>query len=306
MLALLGSGALSHHTFGIRKPADIDLLGTFDDCQEHIKYVGKAERITANYPAQSGKKIIVKTTEHIREYEVAWPDSDSEALLKIIEADKRFISDWDHGGVLVPDLDVLYALKMSHRYRKDSPHFKKTLDDILLMRKLGAKIRPEHQEWLTWRERETYQNVLPKLNQSKKDFFDNSSNIYTLDHDSIHEAVKHLDMPAYEYFKPDTAEVMTSKELFFKCSRKVQMYAALEEVMVLSIERSIHPFPEVDRRWAFNKAHEKLATSISSGWFREHVWESYYEIQGMYSEDYVDKFYDALHNGRIKPFEEQQ
>lgn len=306
MLTLLGSGALTHHTFGIRKPLDVDLLGTYEDIQKHIKYVSKVEKVIANYPTDSGRKIIVKTIEHIREYEVCWEGSDSEALLKIIENDKKsFVSDWEHGLCRVPDLDILYMLKMSHRYRKDSIFFKKTLDDILLMRKLGAKIRPEHQDWYEWRQRETYQNVLPKLNQSKKEFFDNSASIYTLDHDSIHEAVKHLPQPAYEYFKPDTAEVMTSKVMFFRCPREVQIYAAVEEVMVLSIERAIHPFKLIGekRRWAFDMAHMKLATSISSGWFREFVWENYYEVQAMYSEEYVDKFYDALHNGRIKPFE---
>jgi hypothetical protein len=307
MLALLGSGALGYYTADLRKPADCDLLGSYEEIQEHIRYVGKVEKIVANYPADSGRKIIVKTTEHIREYEVCWEGSDSEALLKLIVADeKSFLSDWDHGNLIVPDLDVLYALKMSHRYRKDSPHFKKTLDDILLMRKLGAKIRPAHEEWLKWRERETYTNALPKLNQSRKDFFDNSNSIYTLNHDCIHEAVKHLDRPAYEYYKPDAAEVMTSKEMFFACSEEVRLYGAIEEVMVLSLERSIYPFPNVDRKWAFDMAHMKLASSISSGWFREFVWENYYKVQAMYSEDYVDKFYEALHNGKIKSFEEMK
>ena len=114
--------------------------------------------------------------------------------------------------------------------------------------------------------------------------------------------MKHLERPAYEYFKPDTAEVMTSKEMFFKCDKAIQLYAALEEVMVLSIERSIHPFPDVDWRWAFNMAHMKLSTSISSGWFREFVWENYDVVQSMYSEEYVNKFYRALEAGQIKPF----
>ncbi|MGZ8887954.1 MAG: DUF7275 domain-containing protein [Halobacteriota archaeon] len=303
-LAIMGSHALNLYQF-VRTPVDMDLLGTYDDCVAYIKQLGKRERIVYNVPADGGKKIIVKTKGeadklNIYEFEIAWPDSNSEALLKLIEDDQYT---WNQPGLMIPAIDILYTLKMSHRYRKDSPHFLKTMEDIHTMRKLGAKIRPEHMEWFKWREKETYNYALPKLNQSKKDFFDNSTSIYTLDHDSIHEAVKHLEKPAYEYFKPDSAEVMTSKEMFFECAWPVQLFAALEEVMVLSIERSIHPYPDVDRRWAFNMAHMKLATSISSGWFREFVWENYYTVQDMYSEEYVDKFYEALHNGRIKSFE---
>ncbi len=276
---------------------------------KYIQNVKKTEKVLAQYPSDGGNKIILKTDKRIYECEVAWPNSCAEALLKII-ADGGW--EWKQVAFGVtdlqvftyPSLDVLYTLKMSHRYRKDSPHFLKTLRDIQLMRKLGAKIPSQYLEWFKWREAETYVNTLPKLNQSKKDFFDNSNDIYVVDHDSIHEAVKHLSRPAYEYFKSTMAEVMTSKGMFSDCSREVQLYAALEEVMVLSIERAILPFKLVGeaRRAAFDKAHMKLATSISSGWFREFVWENYDEVQAMYSEEYVEKFYKALAEGKIKKF----
>lgn len=298
MLAVLGSVALNNYQF-VRKPVDLDLLGTYDDVTAYVEKLKRTEKILAHYPIDSGRKIVIKTDKRIVEAEIAWPDSDSEALLKIIEDDQYT---FNKNGVLIPTLNVLYTLKMSHRYRKDSPHFLKTMNDILLMRELGAKIPEQYQEWYGWRQRETYQNHLPKLNVSKKDFFDNSSGIYTLQHDDIHLAVKHLDKPAYEYFKPDAAEVYTSKELFFKCSREVQLYSVLEEVMTLSLERSIHPFPSVNRRWAFNTAHQKLASSISSGFYREFVWENYHTVQDMYDEKYIDKFYEALHNGQIRKF----
>lgn len=312
MLALLGSRALAFYCDIDRTPMDTDLLGTYEDCTAYIKELGKRERILCNYPADGGKKIIVKTARGVRddpepkiyEFEVAWPESNSERLYNLIRHECGLAVHDDYGNwFAVASLDILYMLKMSHRYRKDSPHFLKTMNDIHRMRAVGAKMPVQYSDFFKDREKLTYVNTLPKLNQSKKDFFDNSSNIYTLDHDSIHEAVKHFERPAYEYFKPDTAEVMTSKEMFFESGRPVQLFSALEEVMVLSIERSIHPFPNVDRRWAFNMAHMKLSTSISSGWFREFVWENYGVVQSMYSEGYVDKFYKALAAGQIKPFE---
>jgi len=307
MLALLGSGALRHHTTDLRKPMDVDLLGRYDDIQEHIKYVSRSEKVLANYPSSGGTKIIFKTLSTIYEYDVAWEGSNNEALLRIIEEDSStFKSDWIDGLCLVPSLDILYMLKMSHRYRKDSPHFKKTMDDIWRMRAVGATIPVQYSEWFAERESLTYTNKLPNLNQSRKEFFDNSNSIYTVQHDDIHEAVKHLDRPAYEYYKPDATEVFTSKEMFYSVDESVRLYGALEEVMVLSIERAILPFSLVGdkRRWAFDMAHMKLASSISGGWFRNHVWENYYAVQAMYSEEYVDKFYKALEAGQIKPFEE--
>lgn len=299
MLVLLGSHALNHYTHA-RTPIDMDLLGTYDDCRDYIKQIGKTERILSDYPDSGGDKIVVKTDKNIYEFEVAWPDSNTEGLLNIIENDQYT---WVNDGWMIPTHHVLYMLKMSHRYKKDSPHFLKTMRDIQLLREFGAKIPEQHIEWFKERERLTYLNTLPKLNQSKKDFFDNSASIYTWDHDDIHEAVKHLDKPAYEYYKPDNAEVFTSKEMFFSVDEQVRLYGAIEEVMVLSIERSIYPFPNVDKRWAFDMAHMKLATSISSGWFREYVWENYDKVQAMYSSEYVNKFYSALEAGLIKKFE---
>lgn len=312
ILAILGSAALNQHHY-VREPSDWDILCSYDDAQFYIEEISKrGEKIKANYPSDGGAKIIVKTDVRIYELEICWHNSCSERLLKIIMLDnaQRVLKGGSvlmpFEGMLVPPLDVLLMIKMSHRYRKDSIFFKKTLDDILLMRSLGATMPAQYSEWLTERESLTYTNKLPNLNQSRKEFFDNSNSIYTVQHDDIHEAVKHLDRPAYEYYKPDATEVFTSKEMFYSVDEQVRLYGALEEVMVLSIERAILPFNLMGdkRRWAFDMAHMKLASSISGGWFREYVWENYYAVQAMYSEEYVDKFYKALEAGQVKPFEE--
>jgi hypothetical protein len=296
---VIGSQAIKFHVPEWREPLDTDLVGTYEEAEQYRK----THKPKVCYPIDSGNSIFMRGSDgHITEIEVAWEGSRAEKLVEFVENDHGTVWDSYLGGVLVPSLDVLYMLKMSHRYKKDSPHFKKTLDDILELRKLGAKIRPEHQEFYEQRMKDTYTNVLPKLNQSKEGFFDNDSSIYTLDHDSIHEAIKNLEKPAYEYFKDGA--VWCSKDLWDACDESVKLFAAYEEIGVLSIERSIHPFPNVDKRWAFDMAHMKLATSISSGWFREYVWENYYKIQSMYSEEYLYKFYDALNNGRIKKYGE--
>ncbi len=304
LMILIGSKAIKFHVPEWREPLDSDLVGTYEEVERYQRIM----KPKVCYPINSGSSVFMKASDtpsakgQITEIEVAWEGSRAEKLIKFVESDPETKEWWN---VKIPSLDVLYMLKCSHKYKKDSPHFLKTLRDIQALEKLGCKIREEHIEFFKERERDTYTNVLPKLNQSKVDFFDNSNGIYSLDHDGIHWAVKHLDKPAYEYFKPDSAEVMTSKEMFFACSREVQLYAAYEEICVLSLERAIHPFPHVDKRAAFDKAHMKLATSISSGWFRKFVYDEYDAIQSMYNVEYVDRFYEALNNGQIRPFKEE-
>lgn len=305
MLAIIGSMALNHYKY-YRKANDIDIVGTYEDINKFIKKLKDARMLKACYPMSEGKKIFISTEKFIIEAEVAWEDSTAKSLLKIIEETHENTGNlFDMEDVMIPPTSVLYMLKMSHRYRKDSPHFLKTMEDIHYLRnEMFAVIPKDHAWWYFAREKETYQNELPKLNVSKKEFFNNSTSIYTLDHDDIHMAIKLLNRPAYEYFKPDENEVYCSKDMFFKLPYRTQLLAGYEEACVLSIERSIHPYPDVKRKWAFDTALMKLCTSISSGWFREFCWENYYQIQDLYDVEYVDRFYEELYNGNIKNFKE--
>lgn len=200
-----------------------------------------------------------------------------------------------------PNVDMLYTLKMSHRYLKNSPHFYKTMVDIRFMRKLGAEIFD--QEWYVDRIKETYDYQHPKLNVASKDFFTSNVN-YVYNHDSIHLAMAHLDKPAYQYYMSGNAEVHCSKETFLSQPRAICMFGVLEEVYVLALERSQIPNNfKVDPKVSFMIALEKVCTSITSGWFREYAWENYEIIKHLYDETYVDKFKAGLESGIIQPFE---
>jgi hypothetical protein len=295
-MILIGSKALAYHA-NVRAPNDIDFVGDYDEAMELRKQIGAK----VCYPIQSGKSIFMQTEDKaIYEVEIAWEGSRAEKLVKFVESQPdNKLTPW---GSIVPSLDVLYLLKLSHRYLKDSPHWKKTMDDIRLMRKLGAKIRPEHEEFLKDREKDTYTSSLPKLNQSKEGFF--KDDIYTYDHDSIHEAIAIGTRPAYLEFKPTDSEVMVSKKMWDECSDQIKLNAAYEEICVLCLERALIPFPNSwpDPKKAFDLAHMKLASSISSGWFREVVWERYDDIQAMYNKGFIEKFNEGLKKGVVKPF----
>lgn len=309
MLALLGSRALAFYCDIGRTPMDTDLLGSYDDCVEYIKQLGKRERILCNYPAESGKKIIVKTAKGVRddtepniyEYEICWGDDNSSRLADIIFASCEIVKDKYGTEMALPHLDVLYMLKLSHRFKKNSPHFLKTLNDLKLMESAGAKFPEQYREWFVEREKLTYTNTTPKLNVGKKDFFTDDVP-YTYDHDSVHMAIKFLDKPAYHYFKEDENEVMVSREMFFKLPRQIQLLSVVEEAMTLAIERALVPFPDgMSPKQAFDYALSKCCTSIASGFWREFAYDNYSAVQELYDPTYFERFKAGVDSGVVTP-----
>lgn len=311
----IGSLALNEHvsrmqpTWALRQPMDVDIIATYEDAMAFLK----AEGCRFVEPLHEGRKLhgIAHTGPLGRpkhyEVELAWEASLPHALMTAV---------WDQS---VPDpfsderryatIDALYMLKMSHRYRKNSVHFRKTMDDIHALRNLGAKIPEEFMPWFKAREKETYTYSHPKLNTTRANFFADDGVNYKYDHDTIHQAIKVMEKPAFDYFKPDTAEVFCSKELFNACDYSVRRNAVYEESCVLALERSIVPHPGVlTPDQAFAKALEKVCTSITSGWFREFAWENYYQALEFYDEqttqgrNYIDLFKAGLDNGTVKLF----
>jgi hypothetical protein len=292
-IAIIGSVALKHHICVDRISADTDVVGDFDS----IKKMHKGMDIVKTYPFASGTKYFAQERNGaIIESEIAWESSLSEELLQLILDDPSTIT-W--GSSRTASLDVLYMLKMSHRYLRNSPHFLKTMRDIQLMRKHGAKIRPEHLDFFKRREAATYNYAHPSLKQNKKDFF-NDAVQYKYDHDDIHKAIKHLDKPAYSFFKVDEAEVQCSRNKFENCDHKIKLYSVLEEAYVLSLERAIIPHGIMSIKESFDMALMKLSTSISSAWWREWAWEHYDEVQALYNEEYVQRFWKAVEDNLVK------
>lgn len=301
---IIGSTAFAAHG-GRESKLDHDFIASYEDGLNFLKENG----CTEIYPANKGKKLIGKNKSNgfMYEHEIAWTNSTSEKLLDLVY-ETAFGNAGSLGGKIAT-LDTLYTLKMSHRYRKNSPHFAKTMQDIHVMRAMGAKIPDSLADWFKEREKETYDYGHPSLAQTKANFFAGDGVDYRYDHDSIHLAVKLQDRPAYDYFKPDTSEVYCSKEMFFNCSETIRLNAVYEESCVLALERSIITHPGVlTPESAFRKALEKVSTSITSGWFREYAWENYEAVLQLYEsltkagKGYVTLFEAGLANGTIKPF----
>jgi len=313
-MLLIGSGALNLqlHERGLndmrRAPRDYDIVCTYEQFEELHKEIG----FVHVEPMLKGKKIhaVDKERRHW-EFELAWDDSTAAELMRLVDGDPLTIRcPISMGGVLrvygVPSVHVLYALKMSHRYLKDSPHFAKTMKDIRLLRELGAVIQERYIGWFKRREDETYWYKHPNLNQKKDGFFNPNEGVkYVYDHDSIHKAVAHPLPPAYTLYMQEGAEVSCDKQKFFSLPEEERLRGVIEEAYVLALERSQipHGHKGVPPDWSFTTALRKVCSSITSGWFREYAWEHYEKAMETYDKNYVDRLKRGIETGIVKPYD---
>lgn len=296
-MLLIGSAALLHHTCGgdplnTRIPNDTDYIATHDEARQFIEQEGFKSVV----PNAKGTTLMCFGKGKPVEIMIAWPGSSTEDILNLEESMRG-----GYLGNLAASLNSLYLLKMSHRYLKNSPHFIKTRNDIMAMRRMGATI--EHPDILAKREKETYDYKHPSLMRNKKNFFDPSEGVpYKYDHDTIHLAMATEPLkPAYTFFKNDQAEVMIDRQKWDSMPLAVQLNSVLEESYVLALERSQIPHRnKISPERSFRMALQKVCTSISSGWWREFAWEHHSEVMGLFDSTYVNRFDAAVEAGIVK------
>lgn len=289
-MLLIGSRALLHHFPVVgREPRDWDYLCLDWELDRWV--LSGLPFITLFERTAKGAHAIMDG-EHY-EFEIVVQHSGS-------SGDMLLFNSYDEDRKIA-NPDELLMLKLSHRYLRNSPFFHKTRQDILFLRRKGVQLDEPLTALLKQREKETYTYAHPNLKQDKRSFF-NDDVPYVYDHDSIHRAVVE-GPPAYTFFSEDGEEVKSSRSKFDSLSLPARCAAGLEESYVLAIERSLVPYPGLlTPRQAFDKALEKVCTSITSGWFREFCWENYSTIQSMYDDKYYSRFQAALAAGRVMPF----
>ena len=269
---------------------DIDYIMSFEEFEKYktvVRWDG--------YVPVSGKNWIFRQDDDVVEVEIAWPGSSGERLLNYAEASATVFNN----NVIVADLNVCLMLKLSHRYLKNSPHFLKTMKDIKILRGEGAKLDVALTDILKAREGETYPYEHPDLDRTKDEFFVDK---YWFDHDSLHQAVAVFDEPMYTKFQVSGAEVSCDMDLFDKLSHGEKIFTVYEETAVLALERSFIPFGK-DEQWAFEKALEKVCTSITSGRFREFAWDHYDEVldfKQVQLPSYTSAFFYGVIDGTVK------
>lgn len=304
MLILTGSQAMTAIAPLLlgRKPRDLDGIGEFDTIQKVLKRQHGVRPFKSILPINDGKKMLGYHPAEPWEFEIAWEGSTAADLLSLVAGDPRTMYMNGYGeGTLVPSLDVLYTLKMSHRYLKNAPSFLKTMRDIQSMRSAGAGIPTRYEAWYKARMKETYNYSHPNLSQGKMGFFSGDGVKYVYDHDTIHLSMARLGAPAYTFYKKDGAEVQCDRNKWEALPEEYRLAGVLEESYVLALERSQIPFPEkLTPRASFEMALMKVCTSITSGWFREYAWEHYDQVVAAYDDTYVDRFRKAVEAGTVK------
>lgn len=329
-MLLIGSRALSYHLYyhlydDFREGNDWDFICTRDWFKNIVNgAISSGHKIRTLFYGKDNNHAhvifrngtIIEASFIDTEHEMATNDNailDHECRTnKIVhEIFDDFLTSYVHPPLVrIASIDTLYMMKMSHRYKKDSPHFNKTMNDIKLMRRefgiFDGEINPDLQEIYQQRMKLTYTNKAYKLNVDKGSFF--TDNVpYKYDHDSIHRAVAIGPVPAYTLYTKDGAEVMCDKNKFYDQPLIVRMNGVIEEAYVLALERSVIPH-NTDPDRAFMLAIEKVCTSITSGWFREFAWEHYDAILDYHQQlkgmgwYYQEKFQKALAEGKILPY----
>ncbi len=290
-MILIGSRALKLRAGSLlnREPKDFDFVATEDRA---LEWLSKHDR---EYSTDAGK--LISPGKPPVEFDLITDGSSNALLIDLVKTDGSFETPFG----MVPSLDLLFTIKSSHKYKKNSPHFWKNLKDYHRMKGAGAKVRPEFELFFRLREKESYASQThPKLNVMKKDFFTGDGVQYVYDHDDIHRAVAHLERPAYTYYMKDGSQVFSSKSKFLAQPREVQLYGVIEECATLAIERSLVPFSgKLTPKEAILFAYSKVCTSITSGWFREFAYDNAPTILPMMNDSYWHKFQIALQSGQV-------
>jgi hypothetical protein len=292
MIAIVGSSAANHWMPDLwPRPKDIDFIASWESFKDVV-----AGGVVAT--PVSSKLFVSEIGGVFVEWSIAWPGSSGHEFL--MNLDPTRVGEAAGIRCMVPSLNDLFLLKTSHRYKANSPHFEKTRRDWLMLRNLGCKI--ENESLLRKRELETYSSRRTSLNKSKEEFFAGGERLYKYDHDSIHEAIAHLDQPAYLYYRKEGEEVQCDTRKWREASEDVRLFGVLEEVYVFALERSQIPFPDTDPFRSFKMALEKICTSVTSGFFRDYAYENYDAILAMYDPFYVERFRKAVDQGKVRKF----
>lgn len=308
-LVLIGSRALKLRIGSAmtRKPLDFDfVVSSRDEADAWIESNYNKVGGRRAYEENNGRKVIVEGDTMV-EFDIATAGSSDEMLIDLVKKDGDYI---ETSFGLIPSLDILFAIKDSHKYKKfgnTSDHvFWKTAQDWFLMKHMGATIRPELVEFHKLREQESYMAQRhPKLNVSKDAFFKDDAIEYVYDHDTIHQSVCLFERPAYTYYMVDGEQVKCSKEKFFAVSEDIRLAGAMEEGLVLALERSLVPHGTWSPDKAFRFAYAKVCSSITSGWFRQYCYQHIPEVLKLYektSKNYWEKFQSDVQSGLVKPF----
>jgi hypothetical protein len=165
------------------------------------------------------------------------------------------------------DADILFTLKVTHA--EWDVKWEKTMYDVHFLKNAGCKLVPEliaplHKVW-----EKLHGKKRVNLNRRVDEFFIDAVNrIY--DHEYLHIVLSfEQGKPMHTLLRRNETSVWCDKGLFEQLSHEQQMLTALEEILVVAVERKklTSGMKKSEYLAAFTYAHKLLCTSMTTGWF---------------------------------------
>jgi hypothetical protein len=200
----------------------------------------------------------------------------------------------DMGGYYrVMNLEGLALMKRSHLWR--AYHFDKHI--TMYHKHLAKYAKWDDPVWVallkerTKLTKEAYPQRNPSLDQTNKDFFDDAVK-KVFDHDWIHELVAYYDRPLFERLKkPEKFDkAWCERDLWDAFSPEDKSRCVAEEAHVIACERFMIPNDwNYSPKRAYFQAVNKVCTTLTSGWFRDHAIDHFPEVIQLFNQDKFDK-----------------
>lgn len=175
------------------------------------------------------------------------------------------------------DPNILFTLKVSHA--SWDIKFDKTIFDVMFMKKKGCTLNEELYPKLLiqWENIHGKRNI--NLNVPNEEFFKEYVK-RKIPHDELHEMLKFGEVPYYKQIKTQQDLALCDKALFDALSYQQQLDCALEEIMVIAVERYAlsSESSNVKIKIALTGAYKILVTSATGGWFNKFLVLNAYEL----------------------------
>lgn len=305
---LIGSRAAAYYGLNLKRDvnlSDWDIIGNKTEMNLLVKTM-KADARESKFP---GKYHIIKGKTKI-EFDAT--DNKSNKLLYGYLNESK-VTHMDIGGsnmlLFIPPKEILFQIKRSHA---NFVHTGKSLADLLRMIDSWGMTLPVdnafyRQRFAEAKERFGEIQKRIKLDKSNDEFFKGGMNLRTYVHDDLHVAVSYYGTPMFEKAKKDLDSAMISKELFYRLPVDDRLKMAMEEAMVIGLERFYIPrMAELDQKMSpfmakniYMRGLVKEIADLSKGWFQDFMIDHIKELSEP-KWDYIKQFKESLNSGKIR------
>lgn len=332
---LIGSQAAKLHGLKFLRPTDENEYDFFGTHQEYDALKSKMTRVvmeikSPNFPAKYNLIGLIEEKQVKIEF-----DATDNLSNQLIRNSWRWASSVQQGTMIkLFDLDVelpppnlLYAIKRSHA--NFDVNFDKTMSDVIAMKKAGWDLEYNQAAFISVGNDNplTFQNSFErfsaarhaeakarhgkkqekiKLNKSNEDFFKGGEKLRFFEHDDLHKTIAFF--PGYPMFvrsKLDPNSAKMDRALFENLPWKFRIYTAMEESMVLGLERVYIPETRKGRKFNKNEINKiyqfgaKKMILVCKNWFQDFAIDNILEIMEP-GWDFIAQFEEAKTSGKLK------